>query len=50
MSPTATIARDMREAETMRRMQRDTYEKYHASVAEARERAEKMKENASARP
>jgi len=43
MSPTAEIARDLREAETMRRMQRDTYQKYHAHVAEARKRAEELK-------
>jgi len=44
MSPTAEIARDLRDAETMRRMQRDTYQKYHASEAEARRRAAQYKE------
>jgi hypothetical protein len=44
MSPTATIARDLRESETMRRMQRDTCQKYHQHEAEARRRAAKYKE------
>lgn len=44
MSPTATIARDLREAEMMRRMQRDTYAKYHRNLAEARRRAAQYKE------
>jgi len=43
MSPTATIARDLREAETMRRMQRDTYQKYRQNEADARKRAEEHK-------
>jgi F0F1-type ATP synthase membrane subunit b/b' len=43
MSNTATIARDLREAEMMRRMQRDTYQKYHRNLAEARKRAEEFK-------
>jgi len=44
MSPTAEIARDLREAETMRRMQRDTYAKYHRNLAEARKRAAQFRE------
>jgi F0F1-type ATP synthase membrane subunit b/b' len=43
MSPTAEIARDLREAEMMRRMQRDTYAKYRQNEAEARKRAEELK-------
>lgn len=45
MSPTAEIARDLREAETMRKFKRDTYEKYHRNVAAARERAAKYRES-----
>lgn len=44
MSPTSEIARDLNDAEILRRMQRDTYQKYHRNVAEARKRAEKYKE------
>lgn len=44
MSPTAEIARDLREAEMMRLMHRDGYEKYHRNVEEARKRAAKYKE------
>jgi F0F1-type ATP synthase membrane subunit b/b' len=44
MSPTAEIARDLREAATMRLMHRDSYQKYHRNVAEARRRAAKYKE------
>ena len=49
MSPTAEIARDLREAEMMRRMQRDGYQKYHRNEAEARRRALKFKEQAKCR-
>ena len=49
MSPTAEIARDLREAEIMRRMQRDTYQKYHRNVEEARRRAAQFKEQAKCR-
>lgn len=45
MSPTAIIARDLRDAETMRLMHRDGYAKYHRNVAEARKRAEKYRES-----
>ena len=44
MSPTALIARDLRDAETMRLMHRDGYAKYHRNVEEARKRAAKYKE------
>jgi F0F1-type ATP synthase membrane subunit b/b' len=44
MSPTSEIARDLREAETMRRMQRDTYAKYRQNEAEARKRAAQYRE------
>lgn len=44
MSPTAEIARDLREAEMMRRFTPDSYQKYHRNVAEARRRAAKYKE------
>jgi len=44
MSPTSEIARDLRDAETIRRMQRDTYQKYHHNLAEARKRAAQYKE------
>ena len=44
MSPTALIARDLRDAETMRLMPRDGYAKYHRNVEEARKRAAKYKE------
>lgn len=44
MSPTAIIARDLREAETMRRFTPDSYVKYHRNVAEARKRAAKFRE------
>ena len=44
MSPTAIIARDMNDAEILRRMGRDTYQKYHRNVAAAKERAARLKE------
>lgn len=44
MSPTATIARDLREAEMLRRFTPDSYQKYRRNVAEARERAAKYRE------
>ena len=44
MSPTAVIAKDLNDAEILRRMQRDTYQKYHRNVAAAKERAAKFKE------
>lgn len=44
MSPTAEIARDLREADIIKRMGRDNYQKYHKNVAEARRRAEQYKE------
>lgn len=44
MSPTATIARDLREAEMMRRCTPDSYQKYHQNLAAARERAAKYRE------
>ncbi len=44
MSPTALIARDLRDTETMRLMHRDGHAKYHLNVEEARKRAAKYKE------
>lgn len=49
MSPPATIARDLRDAETMRLMHRDGYAKYHKNVEEARKRAAKYKEQRTCR-
>lgn len=45
MSPTAEIARDLREADIIKRMGRDSYQKYHRNVAAARERAAKYRES-----
>jgi len=44
MSPTAEIARDLREAEIIKLMGRDTYAKLRRNEEQARERAAKYKE------
>jgi F0F1-type ATP synthase membrane subunit b/b' len=44
MSPPAEIARDLREAEMMRKFTPDSYVKYHRNLAEARRRAAKYRE------
>lgn len=44
MSPTATIARDLAADAILRKFQRDSYQKYHRNVEEARKRAAKYRE------
>ena len=43
MSPTALIARDLRDAETMRLMNRDGYAKWRRNEEAAKARREEMK-------
>jgi hypothetical protein len=44
MSPTTEIARDLREADIIKRMGRDSYQKLLRNEEEARKRAAKYKE------
>lgn len=44
MTPIHYIARDLSRANTIRKMNRDGYAKYHRNVEDARKRAAKYKE------